>query len=133
MSSPERVSQQRSNFAEQDERIKRMSTPSWEDTQGALEIRTHNKPRLHSLFENNRGLLKGYYDYAYSAHVKGRKINKPSVEDPHYKIFSHHFRIIRETVSGNIEKRTRRSKISKGMRKHIGAEKSAKKKKLTPQ
>lgn len=97
---------------------RRLFIPSWEETKGMLELRTHNNERLHGLFLNNQDVLREYYDNIYSQVLERRKLKKIVNNDIKNKIFSSHFRIIRETVTQTIEK------PSKGWAKHIRREKA---------
>lgn len=105
------------------ERVRIRAIPSWENTLGTLELRTHNTSRLHSLLINNTAYLKDYYEDVYFAVISGEKPPKPDVKDlidgPTNRIFSTHFRIIRETVTGTIER------PSRGWAKHVAREKAA--------
>lgn len=103
--------------APEPERIRRLAISSWEETKGMLELRTHNNERNHSLFLNSQDFLREYYNEVYQNFLEGKKIVKPDNTDLKNRIFSPHFRIIRETVTRKIEKH------SVGWKKHIRREK----------
>ncbi|OGH02622.1 MAG: hypothetical protein A2798_03215 [Candidatus Levybacteria bacterium RIFCSPHIGHO2_01_FULL_37_17] len=93
------------------ERTRRMAIPSWEETKGTLEIRTHNNSTQHSLLINNQDFLRDSYKQVYDAFVSGKKVAKSNDGGP----LAYHLRIIREKVTGKPEKRSRG--FAKGIRR----------------
>lgn len=100
-------------------RIRQLNTPSWETVRGMLDIRTRHKPRLQSLLTQNIDELRIYYNTVYLATIEGEKPPRPDLNNGHNKTFSAHYRIVRETVTGNIERK------SAGYRKYIRRQKAA--------
>ncbi|MBI3984526.1 MAG: hypothetical protein HY344_01095 [Candidatus Levybacteria bacterium] len=85
-------------------RARRLTTTSWDTAKGMLELRTHNKRRLHGLFVNNQDFLRSYFETVYTAVAAGEKPEKPNSDDPRNRTFSAHFRIIREAVTHESER-----------------------------
>ena len=100
--------------------IRRRALPSWETVDGMLELRTHNNRVHHSLYERYREELKGYYDSVYDS-ASGIETQESGPVLPRAGL-AYHFRIIRETVSGQPEK------VSKGWAKRVRNEKATSRK-----
>ena len=109
---------------EQLRRMRKLNTPSWDSVEKMIEIRTQHKPRLQELTSRNIDELRIYYQDVYLATVNGIEPPTPDLMDGHNKVFALHTRIIRETVTGKIEK------FSRGYKRHIRNEKAASKKGL---
>lgn len=130
----ERYQAQTSPSAETE--IRRRALPSWETVEGMLELRTHNNAYLNSLIQNNRPVIKEYYEAELDiASKKGSdRLNAFMEKYDHYRtllpgtrfetepwyVLNVPFRIVRQSLG------LERKRTSKGFAKHIRAEKSRK-------